>query len=291
MELANGRKPDFIGIGAYKSGTTWIYLCLREHPQIYTYAKEINFFSFEFDRGFNWYESFFKDCPSDKITGEFSPSYFSRDHIPQLIYDYHPKAKLIFSFRNPVERAFSHYLHNLRFGHDVFSKHGENESFLARCADDNRNVFLNNGNYATQLKRYLRLFSKDQILLLIYEDIAKDPLGFMQKVYRFLEIDPFFIPSSLNERVNTYFNPRLPFFNKINPVLRGLSKITGFGYNRFRWVIRRSKIQRVFDYLNDKKTAKPEINLNDRKWLANYYKQEIAELEEIINRRLSEWKI
>src|SRR5438045_5070609 len=95
----DARAPDFIGIGAQRTGTSWIYACLYEHPEICMPRKEINFFSRErnWTRGFEWYEQIFAECPSRTIAGEFSTSYLSDAQAPARIKDRYPAVRLIVS--------------------------------------------------------------------------------------------------------------------------------------------------------------------------------------------------
>ena len=112
------RGPDFIGIGAEKAGTSWIYYCLHQHPSIDTRIKETYFFNMgsNWSKGFEWYESFFKHCHPTAKTGEFSPGYLTDPVAPEKIYKKHPNTKLIVSLRNPVDRAFSAYIFNIKRG-------------------------------------------------------------------------------------------------------------------------------------------------------------------------------
>ena len=83
-----GRNPDFIGLGAQKSGTSWIYTCLSEHPEVYMPVKEVQFFSQEsnWSKGYGWYEDILEKCPPGTKAGEFSTSYLVSAAAPQRIY-------------------------------------------------------------------------------------------------------------------------------------------------------------------------------------------------------------
>ena len=95
---------DFVGIGAGKSATTWIYYCLKEHPQICCSSKkETAFFGKSwwewgggnYEKGMGWYETFFNHCPKDAIKGEFCTRYISDSDSPYLIKKHFPKVKII----------------------------------------------------------------------------------------------------------------------------------------------------------------------------------------------------
>ena len=95
---------DFIGLGAQRSGTSWIYACLHEHPQIFIPIKEIHFFSRErnWSKGYQWYENLFAQCPIDRKAGEFSTSYLIDQETPSRIHQQYPGTKLIVSLRNQL---------------------------------------------------------------------------------------------------------------------------------------------------------------------------------------------
>ena len=109
MRSRAGAGPGFIGIGAQRTGTSWLYACMYEHPQVCMPQKEINFFSRErnWTRGYEWYEHLFAECPADAVAGEFSTSYLTDAATPARIHERYPDVKLIVSVRHPVERAYS----------------------------------------------------------------------------------------------------------------------------------------------------------------------------------------
>src|SRR5262245_48289245 len=103
------RLPDFIGIGAQRCATSWIYECLACHPQVYMPEKEIHFFDCEFERGMDWYLNHFSTAHAGKLCGEFTPDYLSSPVAIERLRDLVPQAKLIISLRHPVQRAYSAY--------------------------------------------------------------------------------------------------------------------------------------------------------------------------------------
>jgi hypothetical protein len=191
-------KPNFIGIGAQKCASTWIYRILREHPQIgVSDEKEIDFFSYHYNAGYQWYERRFDHCAGKTAVGEISPSYFYEPAVPRRVADYLPSAKIIVSLRDPVERALS----NHRFEVGLGRFNGSDLSFEAGLA--NNPCYEEQGRYATHLKRWMSCFPRDQILVLLSEEIALHPVRICAMVYDFLEVDSRYIPRGLIERPNT----------------------------------------------------------------------------------------
>src|SRR5690606_30424745 len=108
--MDNLPKIDFIGIGASKSASSWVYQCLSEHPSICaSRRKEIRFFDniHNFKKGLVWYFSFFPEKKEGQLMGEFSPMYIELTQTAKRIKELFPDVKMIAIFRNPVERIYS----------------------------------------------------------------------------------------------------------------------------------------------------------------------------------------
>ena len=107
--------PDFLGIGAQKAGTTWLYENLRRHPQMYLpNTKEIHYFDWYFYKSIHWYCKHFMAVEKNKLKGEITPCYstLSENKI-KLIHKINPQLKIILILRNPIERAWSQAVMNL----------------------------------------------------------------------------------------------------------------------------------------------------------------------------------
>jgi Sulfotransferase domain len=102
---------DFVGVGAQRSGTSWLYACLYEHPGICAPIKELHFFSRErnYERGLDWYLGHFDRCPPGAVRGEFSTSYLYAPEAAGRIRAAFPEVRIMMSLRNPVARAYSQY--------------------------------------------------------------------------------------------------------------------------------------------------------------------------------------
>jgi hypothetical protein len=124
--------PDFLIIGAQKSGTSSLYNYLTQHPDVCpALVKEIRYFNKYFSKGTNWYRGHFpsslyisyvnKISGRDMITGDGTPSYLSDPYVPRRVFEVIPQVKLIVLLRNPVDRAYSHYQHRFRANREVSS--------------------------------------------------------------------------------------------------------------------------------------------------------------------------
>lgn len=212
--------PDYLIIGAQKSGTTSLYSYLIQHPSILAaFHKEVHFFDLQYDKGVSWYRSHFPKISSLKkagaIVGEASPYYLFHPHSARRIYDLIPHVKLILLLRNPSERAVSHYFHERRHGTESLSIQDAFNQEDIRIADElkrmvadphyqspahQRYSYLRRGIYAGQIETYLEFFPAENMLILKAEDFFSNPAETVKKTYRFLAVDDSFVPSDLKAR-------------------------------------------------------------------------------------------
>lgn len=178
--------PELIVIGAMKSGSTSLHRYLDKHPQIaMARDKELNFFlgRRNWDRGVAWYRRQFAAAP---VRGETSPNYTkfpTYPGVPQRIAEVVPEVKLIYVLREPVERTLSHFHHNLA---DGLERRPLEEALLG---DVERNHYLACSRYRQQLGEYLRVFDREQIHVVLLEDLSHDLGATMHQIFEFLGVD------------------------------------------------------------------------------------------------------
>jgi hypothetical protein len=190
----------FVVIGPGKAGTTWMYNLLREHPEVcVAAAKETMFFDANYHRGVDWYHRFYEACAGQTAVGEVCNSYIFSEEAPARMHAYNPALKLVTSLRNPIDRAFSNYLFWLRNAQVT----GSFEDALVARPD-----LLVQGLYARHLERYLSHFPAEQLLVLAFNDLKRDPLGFARRLLEFLEADPERVPDVAGEKVLGASRPR-----------------------------------------------------------------------------------
>ncbi len=186
--------PDFVGIGAQKSGTTWWYDLVAAHPEVSCRAdihKERHFFGRFAVRSFEegdteMYRSWFPR-PETRVTGEWTPDYLHQSWVPPLLQKAAPDARLLVLVRDPVERFRSGLAH-----------HGRHTGRL--IADVYADAVVR-GLYGRWLEHWLKHFPSDHILVLQYEHCVADPAGQIERTYRFLGLSPF-TPPDLRRRVS-----------------------------------------------------------------------------------------
>lgn len=280
-----GRPPDFIGLGAQRSGTSWIYACLYEHPQVYAPVKELHFFSRvrNWSKGYEWYESIFGKCPPTVKAGEFSTSYLFDPFTPERIHGRYPNVKLILSLRNPVDRAYSNYMNDIMSG-AVDPKTSFEEALPSHPE------YLEQGYYAKFLGGYLRYFQRSQLLILICEDSRKDPRSFIQSIYRFIGVDQDFVPSMLFRQVNVGRVPRSPKLERL--MGRASESLRATRLRNVWWLAKKAGIGAWLRSLNTHTVAQraSRLETSPRGHLLSLFEDDIRALEQVAGRELREWR-
>ena len=285
-------KVDFFIVGAPKAGTTSLYHYLSEHPQVeMSSQKEPDYFSDKaiHEQGMYYaknrvntldkYESLFVQKES-VVYGEASVSYLFYENVAEDIKKYNPNAKIIIMLRNPIERAFSHYLMDYRLGliSDSF------ENVLAKISKHkNAHLFYQQyievSKYSKQIQRYLDFFEKDSILFIDYEDLKINVSKTVDQVYNFLHISTEFA-ADINTKHNTFTMPK----NKVIRLIYSfvfLRKILTFLFPTYL-----VKNIRVLLFKSDKK---PELLKETRSLLKRIFNDDIKKLEEVLAKNYSKW--
>lgn len=215
----------FIGIGAQKCASSWLYDILADHPEIgVSDAKELDFFSYRYEYGYRWYESHFPVRDGARVKGEISPSYFNEASVPERAKLFDPSMKIILSLRDPVERAFSQHRHLLRIGL-VNESCPEFEDALK-----NNPSYVEQGMYAHHLERWLRYFPREQIKVVLMEEIQQNPTQVAEDVYEFLGVDTRYRSASLYEKSNPSYALRSRGLDRVVCTLRGVADRTRLGF-------------------------------------------------------------
>lgn len=213
MTAHGSRLPNFLIIGAMKAGTTSLYRYLRSHPDVFMPAqKEPHFFNRSgWSQQLDWYTSLFRHAGNAVAIGEASTNYTKHPNIPNVperIAKIVPDARLVYVVRNPVERARSHYLHELL--------RGKVRMPIDRALlEENR--FVDWGRYAMQIEQYLPYFPREQLLVVRSEDLMRRKADVIAQVYRFVGVDPSFVPPNLDRnfhRTEARREPR-PWFRRV----------------------------------------------------------------------------
>lgn len=205
MTYTSRALPDFMIIGTQKGGTTSLYRYLAKHPDLKAnyVVKELGYFDKYYARGIEWYRSNFPARTPNKLYFEGCTHYLYNPHAPQRIKDTLPTVKTIALLRNPTDRAFSYYKHQVRAGRETLSfedalkaeperLHGEREKVLSDPNYFSYNYkhfsYIERGKYDIQIQNWLNYFEKEQMLILSSEDFFNDPGAVLSQCLEFLEV-------------------------------------------------------------------------------------------------------
>jgi hypothetical protein len=271
--------PNFLIIGAQKAGTTWLAKCLGEHPDVFIpEIKEIYYFDRHYDKGLAWYEAYFEPWSGEKAVGEGTVGYIRSTTSPGRIHDtLGDDVKLIASLRHPVERAYSAYRMHLSRGEIPYAM-----DFATFVREDVR-TSLSQSTYTPQLERYLAHFARENLLVLIYEEIYRDTQNALDACARYLGVAPGFIPPSVRDRVNNSVDVSV-----MHNQVWGLRKaIKGLPPAIERPLARIGR--RVFAHLPKKKRWEP-LDPALKQELSQGFERDIEQLERLLDRDLDIWR-
>lgn len=281
----NRKKPTFLGIGAQKCGTTWIYRILEDHPEVLVSTpKELDFFSYYYDFGYQWYRSFFKNLKDKKICGEISPSYFMDTSAPERAATYNPGFKIIAVLRDPVERAFSNHLHEIRIGHFK----GDDLSFEAGL--ENNPMYIEQSFYCSWLKNWYAKLPKAQILVLFLEEIKQNPVTEARKIYNFLDIDPDHESTFLFHKANISYSEKIKGVEYVMKTLGRFGRRIG-GSVLVEWIKNKRSINRLRQAnLEHLSTSVPEIKASTKEMLFDKFANDTINLAKLLKRKNLPWE-
>lgn len=285
-------KVNFFIAGAPKSGTTSLYQYLCQHKEIEMCSiKEPDFFSctalkkeqtyYVNDpiQNLEKYNKLFSN-KKDLLRGEASVSYLFYDDVAKKIKKYNEKAKIIIILRNPVDRAFSHYLMDYRLGlvsenfEDIINKRINHKNALLYYQQ-----YVSVGEYYHQVERYIKVFGPEKLLIINYEDFKNNLADTFEKICLFLNVSHTF---------------KVDFTKSYNSFKRPRSKIV-------RWVYSFTRLRKILSQIIPKiavnyiikmlftESKKPKLSSDARKFLISHYKDDIINLSKLLNQDLSSW--
>ena len=288
------RKPDFLCVGAAKAGTTTLHDILIQHSDIYLPKfKEAHFFDQDehFNKGVKWYEkNVFGGVKREKVIGEITPSYLYFEDVPRRIAEtIGTDVKLIFMLRHPVDRAWSHYqMHHLRGNEKLSFEDAIKEEPLRLNGDflsTSRFSYMDRGNYADQINRFLEFFPKENMHFILFEDFVKDIPTHINAVLEFLEVS--------HEELNYFVKSNPPSAQKS----KRLAKIL-YQPSRIKGIVKPlipsklvKRTRKKLKVMNEGKEVRNRIDLDLRqKLFSEHFQHETAKLKELTGLDLSCWK-
>jgi hypothetical protein len=284
------KKFTFLGIGVPKSGTTFAYQCIREHPEISVISSKDGHPKSIFWAGEkNLLDNKFKfpENPNAKAFGEFRESFYVHPEIVEKVREVNPNMKFVVCLRNPYERAYSAYRH-------IHSLRNTFPNIKELVDKKDASYILNKGYMANHLESFIEQFPIENFLFVYFEDLKLNPVRYAQEIYRFLGVNERFIPevATSKTKVNdTNFKGTglgRALHNKVFPALRTLGiiqrikrgqSVRNVFYKFSSWYGKRSNLKNEM--------PKKEDFMRD---LGDLYNEDLTKLEEITGKNLSHWK-
>jgi hypothetical protein len=291
--------PNFVIVGAAKCGTTSLFEYLAQHPEIYLPTrKELHYFSYSAiarnsrgpgDAGYlahfcadrTQYERHYQGVRGQRAIGDVSPSYFHYAEVAERIRDELGKPKIIVILRDPVEKAFSQYMHLVRDNRETMSFADALKAEAERSEKGWAALwrYAESSIYASRLRRYLETSAEGRIKILLFDDLRRDPLAVLRELWRFLEVDETVVPNT-SEVHNASGRPRsklvADLIAKPNPLVSAARKLVPEAM--------RTGIKTRLRRLNT--GPKGEIDEWSRAYLQDRFAADIREVEAILGRDL-----
>ncbi|MEL6641716.1 MAG: sulfotransferase domain-containing protein [Pseudomonadota bacterium] len=196
-----------LGIGGQKCASSWLHAIAGSHPDIaISDPKEVDFFSYYFDRGYQWYDRHFPEGSGQMVRFESSPSYMIDPRSASRAAAYNPEMKILALLRDPVKRAFSNHMHEIIKGHIPVCPFEDGMQ--------NNPCYLDQGLFGKHLTPWFDAFPRDQIKVMFAEDISSDAATAAVEAFTFMGVDPTFDSEILTERRNESDRAKSPALRK-----------------------------------------------------------------------------
>lgn len=299
--------PHFIMVGGGRCGSTFFYQLLRQHPDIYLpepriwdleakdwrwATKDLHFFdqipASEKNLDMVKYSKNFQGAKERFVIGEVATSYIYFEWVPSLISELLGDIKLIFLLRNPIDRAYSHYWTELVSGKEVlsFKKGIQAEPSRLKSGYISRYhcSYIDRGYYWRQVSRFIPLFSQENLMFILSEDLYKDPKHQMQRVCDFINVD-----TSFDFQVNNVYRNKInyPIYPSLYRLLNKLFLI--FQGKKGLWRLSKTA-KKMKGFFPTSGNSYPLMKKKTRERLRRLFEKDIIELANYLGMDLSHWQ-
>lgn len=302
--MSEKKLPNFFLIGPPKTATTSLHYYLSQHPEVcMSEPKETRYLDNNYKENLAGYDSFFAHYKNEKAIADASPTYAFLPFVADRIKKHFPQAKIIFCFRDPVDRAFSGWLMRCAKGNEKNnfidalklnleqrkSINFEGEAGLKEWLKDQSalggknqivyRTYIEGSMYSEQLKSYMQRFPKEQIQIIWLDDLKKDFMGTLKNVFAFIGVAENFSDIK-TEAINKHKKVRL----------KGLFNL--FGKDKVKNVKKYLPgfMQKLLKPILRTEVVKPEMTIEEKQFAYKIFASDIEELERLTGRDLSKWK-
>jgi hypothetical protein len=269
--------PTFVIAGVHRSGTSSLWTWLSDHPDVFmTVQKELEYFSYHYDNGSDWYRSQFEPGRHYRVRGEASPSYVYSDVSMERLTSDLPDVKTIVCVRHPIDRALSHYGYHRSMG---FERRPLEEALREEleAPDPAGHPHLRDGRYHLHLERLDRFVPRERQLVVLFDDLATDPRGVFRSVCELIDA-PAVVPDSVG--------------TVINRTTRLRSERLRYSMLAHRpWKVLPKRFLYWLDSLNRTDATTPELSPELRARLLEYFSPATSAVEKRLGRQLPSWRI
>ncbi|UAB81923.1 sulfotransferase [Marixanthomonas sp. SCSIO 43207] len=290
----------FFVIGAARAGTTTLYSYLSQHPDIFLpNVKECNYFSSvqsldkevykepKYDKKYHMkiiasqkvYNNLFLPAKATQLKGDVSPSYLWDRDTAKRIFEHNSEAKIILSLRNPIDRAYSHYLMHYNTGYETEKTFEEALNAPKKPIWGGGNMYLEMSSYFNQVKPYFDCFPSENIKVLIYEDWTKNKEKAFHDIYSFLGIQSFskYAADEVYNKTQAIKNKKALDILRQEKVKRSIQKLIPEAWTE--------KVKQQFFYKETEKTSLSEETITR---LKRYFKDDVKKTENLIQQPLTQ---
>lgn len=300
-------KVDFFCIGAQKAGTTLLHDILIQHPEIYLpQEKEAHFFDVNelYEKGLGYYSGLFSTHSKEKIVGNINPNLqIENRSIERIIDCYGRDIKIIFLLRNPVKRAYSHYLMSVKRGYETLDFISAIESERLRIQhpkahkgyyssepghfEKNHLGYLQRGLYAPKVKYLMDRLPNENLKIVLFEEFVEDKDKVLLEILNFLEVDP-----TISLDTDLKSNPaQKAKSRKLSRMINSHSKLKEI----MKLVVPRKFLKSMKNFVSEKNLSTldekdKKLSQNEYDLVMGYFKKDIAELEKLLGKSLNVWQ-
>jgi Sulfotransferase domain len=273
--------PEFFLIGPPRTGTTWLHNVIKERVNLPRVVKETQFFDRRYSKGLGWYHKRFEPIVGGLPIGEVAPTYFYSAQARERISRLTPNARIICTLRDPVERLYSLYR--------IKCASGAVRCSFREAVDSDREL-IESSRYRFHLGKWIELFGRQGVLVLLYESLVEDPQGYVGEICRFIGIPPFTISLSQSMRrekaSDALPSPRLGRLTHL--AVRMGAGLNANGRRRTLMLVRKLGLRNWF--LGDAPFSPPPLDPEFSEQLRERMRGEIEALEVLLQTDLARWK-